>query len=126
MKQDENKKVVQLNNNRSITLESYETLAKRFKEIIRYADGMVWEIRHSFDEAFTKQEHSNSHSRKLKDFEVHERRATALNETSKLKAELHKELEALENGVLQYGIDIRDVEEDYDVLPRDEEETDES
>ena len=87
---------------------------------------MVWEIRHSFDEAFTKQENSNSHSRKLKDFEVHERRATALNETSKLKAELHKELEALENGVLQYGIDIRDVEEDYDVLPRDEEESDES
>jgi hypothetical protein len=124
MKTDDNKKVVHLSNERSITKESYEKLAKRFKEILKYSDAMVWEIRRSFDEAFTKHENSNPHlGRKLKDFEVHEKRAEANKETSKLKKELQLEIEALENGALKYGIDIRDIEEDYDVLPR--EETDE-
>jgi len=111
MKQDDNKKVVQLSNNRSITQESYENLAKRFKEILNHANGMIYEVRHSFDEAFTKHEHSNPRSRKLKDFEVHEKRTAANRDAYRIRKEITQEIKALEEGVLKYGIDIRDEEE---------------
>ena len=101
-------------NGNEVSKESYENLAKNFKEILKYADDVLWDIRHRFDEAFTKQEHSNPRSRKLKDFEVHERRADANNKTSKLKKELKQEIDRLEQGVLKYGIDIRDKDDEAD------------
>ena len=110
MKQ-EDKKVINLNNNRSITQENYEILAKKFKEQIERADHFMWKVSRLFDEAFTKYEHSNPSARKLKDFEVHEKRQEAQSIDSKFRKELEKSKEQLELGVLQYGIDIRDEEE---------------
>jgi aspartyl/asparaginyl beta-hydroxylase (cupin superfamily) len=111
MNKNDNKKVVNLNNNRSITAESYEKLAKNFKEEIERANHFMWKVSRLFDEAFTKYEHSNPNSRKLKDFEVHEKRQEAQSIDSKFRKELEKSKEQLELGVLQYGIDIRDEEE---------------
>ena len=113
MKQ-EDKKVINLSNNRSITQENYEILAKKFKEQIERADHFMWKVSRLFDEAFTKYEHSNPNARKLKDFEVHEKRQEAQKIDFKFRKELESEIEALENGVLQYGIDIRDPEEEND------------
>ena len=110
MKQ-EDKKVINLSNNRSITQENYEILAKKFKEQIERADHFMWKVSRLFDEAFTKYEHSNPNARKLKDFEVHEKRQEAQSIDSKFRKELEKSKEQLELGVLQYGIDIRDEEE---------------
>ena len=113
MKQ-EDKKVINLSNNRSITQENYEKLAKNFKEQIERADHFMWKVSRLFDEAFTKYEHSNPNARKLKDFEVHEKRQEAQKIDFKFRKELRSEIESLENGVLQYGIDIRDPEEEID------------
>jgi len=113
MKQ-EDKKVINLSNNRSITQENYEKLAKNFKEQIERADHFMWKVSRLFDEAFTKYEHSNPNARKLKDFEVHEKRQEAQKIDFKFRKELRSEIESLENGVLQYGIDIRDPEEEND------------
>ena len=110
MKQ-EDKKVINLSNNRSITQENYEILAKKFKEQIERADHFMWKVSRLFDEAFTKYEHSNPNARKLKDFEVHEKRQEAQSIDFKFRKELEKSKEQLELGVLQYGIDIRDEEE---------------
>ena len=110
MKQ-EDKKVINLSNNRSITQENYEKLAKNFKEQIERADHFMWKVSRLFDEAFTKYEHSNPNARKLKDFEVHEKRQEAQKIDFKFRKELEKSKEQLELGVLQYGIDIRDEEE---------------
>ena len=111
MNKNDNKKVVNLNNNRSITAESYEKLAKNFKEEIERANHFMWKVSRLFDEAFTKYEHSNPNARKLKDFEVHEKRQEAQKIDFKFRKELEKSKEQLELGVLQYGIDIRDEEE---------------
>ena len=113
MKQ-EDKKVINLSNNRSITQENYEILAKKFKEQIERADHFMWKVSRLFDEAFTKYEHSNPNARKLKDFEVHEKRQEAQTIDFKFRKELEKSKEQLELGVLQYGIDIRDPEEEID------------
>ena len=43
MKQ-EDKKVINLSNNRSITQENYEILAKKFKEQIERADHFMWKV----------------------------------------------------------------------------------
>ena len=112
MKQDD-KKIINLNNNRSITQENYEVLAKKFKNNMQRADHFLYKVGRLFDEAFTKYRHSNPNNDKLKDFEIHEKRAEALNMDYKFRKELKSEIEALENGVLKYGIDIRD-EEDSD------------
>ena len=112
MQPEENNNVVTLSNDEPITKEVIKKIAKRFKEILKHADYTLWDIQHNFDEAFTKHEHSNPNSRKLKDFEVHERRADANNDTSKLKKELKKEIDQLEQGVLKYGVDIRDQEDE--------------
>ncbi len=107
-----NNTVVKLSNDQSVTKDSYEKLASRFKETLSYAKGMMHEIRHRFDEAFTKHENSNPHiGRKLKDFEVHEKRAKANSDYYKISRELEKEIKALEEGVQKYGIDIRDQED---------------
>ena len=114
MKPDNKDKIINLSNNRSITQENYEILAKKFKEQIERADHFMWKVSRLFDEAFTKYEHSNPNARKLKDFEVHEKRQEAQKLDFKFRKELKSEIEALENGVLQYGIDIRDPEEETD------------
>jgi len=111
MNKNDNKKVVNLNNNRSITQESYEKIARNFKEEIERANHFMWKVSRLFDEAFTKYEHSNPNARKLKDFEVHEKRQEAQSIDFKFRKELEKSQEQLELGVLQYGIDIRDDEE---------------
>ncbi len=111
MNKNDNKKVVNLNNNRSITQESYEKIARNFKEEIERANHFMWKVSRLFDEAFTKYEHSNPNARKLKDFEVHEKRQEAQEIDFKFRKELEKSKEQLELGVLQYGIDIRDEEE---------------
>jgi aspartyl/asparaginyl beta-hydroxylase (cupin superfamily) len=107
-------KIVNLSNNRSITQENYEILAKKLKEQMQRADHFMWKVSRLFDEAFTKYEHSNPNARKLKDFEVHEKRQEAQKLDFKFRKELESEIEALENGVLKYGIDIRDTEELHD------------
>jgi hypothetical protein len=112
MKPDNKNNVVTLSNDEPITKEAYEKLAKHFKEILKHVDHTLWDIRWSFDEAFTKHEHANPRNRKLKDFEVHEKRADANKETSKLKKELKQEIDQLEQGVLKYGVDIRDQEDE--------------
>ena len=45
---------------------------------------------------------------------MHEKRQEAQKIDFKFRKELRSEIEALENGVLQYGIDIRDPEEEND------------
>ena len=114
MSKNDNKNVTNLSNNRSITAESYQKLAENFKQEIERANHFMWKVSRLFDEAFTKYEHSNPNARKLKDFEVHEKRQEAQKIDFKFRKELKSEIEALENGVLQYGIDIRDPEEDND------------
>jgi uncharacterized membrane protein YgaE (UPF0421/DUF939 family) len=99
-------------NANEVSKESYEKLARNFKNLARHVGEKIYEIRHSFDEAFTKHEHSNPHSRKLKDFEIHEKRDEAKQYCIKTRKELQDEIEALESGVLKYGIDIRDKDEE--------------
>ena len=111
MKPDNKDKIINLSNNRSITQENYEILAKKFKENMQRADHFLYKVGRLFDEAFTKYEHSNPNARKLKDFEVHEKRQEAQEIDFKFRKELEKSKEQLELGVLQYGIDIRDEEE---------------
>ena len=77
MKPDNKDKIINLSNNRSITQENYEILAKKFKENMQRADHFLYKVGRLFDEAFTKYEHSNPNARKLKDFEVHEKRQEA-------------------------------------------------
>jgi ribosome recycling factor len=112
MKPDNKNNVVTLSNDEPITKEAYEKLAKRFKAFLKHADHTLYDIRWSFDEAFTKHENSNPNSRKLKDFEVHEKRADANKETSKIKKQIKEELDQVEQGVLKYGVDIRDQEDE--------------
>ena len=99
-------------NANEISKDSYEKLAKKSKDIMRHAEGMIYWIRTRFDEAFTKYEHSNPHNRKLKDFEIHEKRDQAKEYCYSLSSELRDEIKSLENGVLKYGIDIKDPKDD--------------
>jgi hypothetical protein len=109
--QKDNNTVVKLNNDQSVTKDSYEILAKKSKEIMRHAEGMIYHIRTRFDEAFTKYKHSNPHNRRLKDFEIHEKRDEAKEYCNSLRKELRDEIKNLEEGILKYGIDIRDQED---------------
>ena len=110
MKTEANNNVVILNNDEPITKEAYEKLAKNFKERIERTEHFMWKVRRAFDEAFTKYENSNPNGRKLKDFELHEKRLAAQKAYKKCREELENEKHALEEGVLKYGIDIREEE----------------
>ena len=95
-----------------LDIKSDNELIEKSKEIMRHAEDIIWHIRTRFDEAFTKYEHSNPHNRKLKDFEIHEKRDQAKEYCYSLSSELRDEIKSLENGVLKYGIDIKDPKDD--------------
>ena len=112
MQKNKEDNVVSINHNANeISKDSYEKLAKKSKEVMRHAAGMNYIIRKCFDEAFTKYKHSNPHNRRLKDFEIHEKRDEAKEYCNSLRKELRDEIKNLEEGILKYGIDIRDQED---------------
>ena len=112
MQKNKEDNVVSINHNANeISKDSYEKLAKKSKEVMRHAAGMIYIIRKCFDEAFTKYENSNPHQRKLKDFEIHEKRDQAINHCYSLSNELENEIGDLEEGIKKYGIDITDQED---------------
>jgi hypothetical protein len=112
MQKNKEDNVVSINHNANeISKESYEKLAIRFKQIVRHADSIIYSIRKNFDEAFTGHENSNPHARKLKNFEVNEKRQEANSYYYEISKDLENEIKALEEGVQKYGIDIRDQED---------------
>ena len=65
------------NQKNEFSKEQYEKLLNFTHWITCYAQSTISDIEHYFDEAFTKYEGGQSWQRKLKDFEVHEKRLEA-------------------------------------------------
>ena len=83
-------------NQNDYSKEQYAKLMNTMHGVLCYAKGMVSDIEHKFDEAFTKHENANSWSRKLKDFEIHEKRLRAKNMSNKCYANLNGHVKAIE------------------------------
>jgi len=109
--QKENKKdnVIGIGHNQNdYSKEQYAKLMNATHTILCYAKSMVSEIEHRFDEAFTKHINGNSWDRKLKDFEIHEKRISAKNLSNKCYKELREHVEALEERAKAKGIEIEE------------------
>ena len=120
MKQ-EDKKIINLNNNRSITQENYEVLAKKFKNNMQRADHFLYKVGRLFDEAFTKYRHSNPNNDKLKDFEIHEARQIGKDTASKYYQNAEKDIATVEAKAKERGIAL-DILVEREKMRKEEEE----
>ena len=100
------------NQKNEFSKEQYEKLLNFTHWITCYAQSTISDIEHYFDEAFTKYEGGQSWQRKLKDFEVHEKRLEAKKLAKKGYAELSEQVTAIEDRAVRYGIEL-------DVLKKD-------
>jgi len=97
MSEDKKDNVVGIgHNNSQYSKEQYAKLMNTTHRVLCYAKGMLSEIEHKFDEAFTKHKNSNTWERKLKDFEIHEKRLRAKNMSNKCYANLNEHVRAIE------------------------------
>ena len=96
------------NQKNDFSKEHYARLMNAALKMLCYAKGMVAEIEHKFDEAFTKHINGNSWDRKLKDFEIHEKRISAKNLSNKCYKDLSQYVEALEERAKVKGIEIEE------------------
>ena len=98
-------------NQNEYSKEQYAKLMNATYKILSYAKDMVSNVEHKFDEAFTKHENAVSWERKLKDFEIHERRIKAKSMSKKCWNNLNEHIEALEEKAKINGIDIEGSDE---------------
>ncbi len=106
MSQDKKNNVVGIGHNNQYGKEQYARLVNTMHKVLNYARGMTSEVEHKFDEAFTKHENGRSWSRKLKDFEIHERRLKAKNLSNRCYTEINKHIEALEEKAKANNIEL--------------------
>ena len=64
-------------NQNEYSKEQYAKLMNATYKILRYANDMVSNVELKFEEGYTKHHHAVSWERRLKDFEIHERRIKA-------------------------------------------------
>ena len=98
--------------NRSVSFEQYEKILKSYKHLLLYSSQQMRRCKKWYDEAFTKYPNSNPNERKLKDFEIHEKRDEANQHAYQTRKEIRDEIKALEEGILKYGIDIREEDDE--------------
>jgi hypothetical protein len=93
-------------NDRSLTEEQYAKLLKSYHHMCRVLGQEVRRTVRFLDEAFTKYPNSNSNSRKLKDFEVHESRAYGKKVADEIEEHTWKKICNLEKVARDHGIDL--------------------
>ena len=110
MSDDTNKKVVQTDNHYSVTKEAYTNLAEKYQDLLQVIAHNVDLCGRLFDEAFTKHRRANPNDRKLKDFEVHEKRLKAKKLSSNIVKDLEETETKLIEGVKKYGVELKGVD----------------
>ena len=93
-------------NDRSLTQEQYAKLLKGYHHMMKYARQEVRVVKKFLDEAFTKYPCSNSNSRKLKDFEVHEARAYGIERADKFQKDASSKIAKLEEIARKVDIEV--------------------
>jgi len=97
MNEDKKNNVVGIgHNNSQYSKEQYAKLVNSLHKAWHHAKGIMHDVEWKFDEAFTKHEHGNAHSRKLKDFEIHEKRHEARVLVGKFWNHAKEHIEAIE------------------------------
>ena len=94
------------NQENNFSKEQYQKLMRGTHAALCFAKAMVSDIEHKFDEAFTKHENARSWNRRLKDFEVHEKRIKAKDMSDKAWKYLDDQVKALEEKAKVKGIEI--------------------
>jgi len=110
MSDDKNNKVVQTDNHYSVTKEAYTILAEKYQDLLQEIAQKVSICTMHFDEAFTKHRHANPSDRKLKDFEVHEKRLKAKRLSFNIVKDLEETETKLVEGVKKYGVELKGVD----------------
>jgi len=110
MSDDTNKKVVQTDNHYSVTKEAYTNLAEKYQDLLQTIAHNVSLCSMYFDEAFTKHRRANPSDRKLKDFEVHEKRHKAKRLSFNIVKDLEETETKLIEGVKKYGVELKGVD----------------
>ena len=110
MSDDTNKKVVQTDNHYSVTKEAYTILAEKYQDLLQVIAHNVDLCGRLFDEAFTKHRHANPSDRKLKDFEIHEKRLKAKRLSFNIVKDLEETETKLVEGVKKYGVELKGVD----------------
>ena len=103
MSDDKNNKVVQTDNHYSVTKEAYKILAEKYQDLLQTIAHNVSLCSMYFDEAFTKH-------RRLKDFEVHEKRHKAKRLSFNIVKDLEETETKLIEGVKKYGVELKGVD----------------
>ena len=78
------------------TKEQYEKVLNRFHYIMDFANHGISQIEHLFDEAFTGHRNAMSFGKKLKSFEIHEKRQQAKARADSLIKDLKDESQRVE------------------------------
>ena len=94
-------------NNSQFSKEQYARLVNSLHHAHKFAAQEMRRVRHLFNEALTKHTNSNPYQRKLKDFEVHERRNDAENIAGKFSTYAEKYVRAIENKAKADGIELK-------------------
>ena len=107
MNEDKNKNVVGIgHNNNQYSKEQYAKLVNSLHKAWHHAKGIMHDVECKFDEAFTKHENGNAHSRKLKDFEIHVKRHEAKVAASRFWNSAKEHIEAIEKKAKADGIEL--------------------
>ena len=93
-------------NNSEYSKEQFAKLLNHVHKAHRFAQQEMRRVRKLFDEAFTKQVMSNPYERKLKDFEIHERRIDAGNIASKYISNVEAHIESIEKKAKADNIEL--------------------
>ena len=108
MSEDKKNNVVGIGHNTNqYSKEQFAKLLNHVHKAHRFAQQEMRRVRHLFNEALTKHTNSNPYQRKLKDFEVHERRNDAENIAGKFSTYAEKYVRAIENKAKADGIELK-------------------
>ena len=94
-------------NTNQYSKEQYTKLVNSLHHAHKFAAQEMRRVRHLFNEALTKHTNSNPYQRKLKDFEVHERRNDAENIAGKFSTYSERYVKAIENKAKADGIELK-------------------
>ena len=93
-------------NNNQYSKEQFERLLKSYHHSMRFARQEINKVARFLDEAFTKYPGSDSHHRKLKDFEIHESRNYGLKSKDELINFCNQKMDKLDNIAKAEGVEI--------------------
>ena len=104
--------VVGIGDNNTYSKEQYEKLLSHFHWVVDYVKEEIFGVERLFDEAFTGYKYPQRFDKKkLKPFEVHEKRHLAKGNTEYLIKSLNKEIETIEAKAIANDLKLEKVED---------------